>query len=193
MYKYFLILLSASSHLFANPIDEIPYKENNDTYNFFIEVPAGTNQKWEVNKSNGILEWEEKKGKKRIISFLPYPGNYGFIPQTLAGDSDALDIIDLDESQARNSIKKVKILGGLYLEDDKELDLKIIAIGEKSVFNQYDDLLQILLAKPMAIENIKNWFLNYKKPGKIVFFRYLNKQEAINYIENAHLQWESRN
>ena len=62
------------------------------------------------------MEKDYKDGKERIIQFLPYPGNYGFIPETLAGDGDPIDVIDLDESEQR---------GALNFEDKKEEDLLI--------------------------------------------------------------------
>jgi inorganic pyrophosphatase len=188
--KYLITTILFVSNLQANPINEIIYKFNDDIYNFFVEIPAGTKEKWEVNKKNGILNLEEKDGKKRIVKFLSYPGNYGFIPQTLSGDLDALDVIDLDETVQRGVVKKVKIIGALYFEDKKQIDIKIIAIGENSIFKQYNNLSDILLAKPSAIEIVKNWFLSYKKPGKMVFFRYLDRKEAIDYIEEAHTRWE---
>ncbi|MEC7394112.1 MAG: inorganic diphosphatase, partial [Verrucomicrobiota bacterium] len=72
--------MSVVTALLASPLHEIPYRNPDGSYNLFIEIPAGTQQKWEVNKRSGKLESEEKDGKKRVVKFLPYPGNYGFIP-----------------------------------------------------------------------------------------------------------------
>ena len=193
MNKYLFLIYFLVTNLNANPINDIDYKINDETYNFYVEIPAGTKQKWEVNKNTGILEWEEKEGNKRIINFLSYPGNYGFIPQTLSGDLDALDVIDLDEAFQRGGVKKVKIIGALYFEDKKEVDTKIIAIDENSTFNKYNNLSQILLEKPSTIEIIKDWFMSYKKPGKMVFFRYLDREETIDLIEESHTRWKNKN
>ena len=57
MYKYIVLLFSlifSTFSCFSNPIDDIEYKKN-DFFNFFIEIPAGTSQKWELNKSSGDL------------------------------------------------------------------------------------------------------------------------------------------
>ena len=88
---------------------------------FLLEIPAGTKQKWEVNKNSGLLEWEEKNGKKRIVKFLGYLGNYGFIPQTLGGDGDPLDVIDLDESKPRGSVVETKLLEEYILKIKRKL------------------------------------------------------------------------
>ena len=58
MKPYILIVFTFFSlNLFANPKDLNLYKNSNGQYNFFVEIPAGTKQKWEVNK-DGILEYD---------------------------------------------------------------------------------------------------------------------------------------
>ena len=189
MKSYVLIIFSLFSfNLFANPTDLNKYKNSDDQYNFYVEIPAGTKQKWEVNK-DGILEWEEKNGEKRVVKFLSYPGNYGFIPQTLGGDNDPLDVIDLEESVDRGEVVSRKIIGGMYFEDTKEIDIKLIATDEKGVFSDYESIEQLILEKPSVMEILKSWFMSYKKPGKMVFYRYINKQESQEIIEDAHKKW----
>ena len=65
------------------------------------------------------MEKDYKDGKERIIQFLPYPGNYGFIPETLTGDGDPIYVIDLDKSKERGELKEVRIIGALNFEDKK--------------------------------------------------------------------------
>ena len=189
--KFFLLIISITYPLLAlaNPINDISFKSSDNLYNFYVEIPAGTKQKWEVNKKNGILEWEEKNSKKRIIDFISYPGNYGFIPQTLGGDNDPIDVIDLDESCSRGQIKKVKIIGGLYFKDKKEEDIKLIAVGENSTFKNIKDIEELFFDKPSVLEIIKQWFLSYKKPGKMVFYRYLSIAEAQQLLDESHQRW----
>ena len=190
MRPYILIVYTFFSlNLFANPADLNLYKNSDDQYNFFVEIPAGTKQKWEVNK-DGILEWEEKNGEKRIVNFLSYPGNYGFIPQTLGGDNDPVDVIDLEESVNRGEIVSRKIIGGMYFEDGKDIDIKLIAVDEKGIFSVYESIDQLILEKPDVLEILRSWFMSYKKPGKMVFYRYINKQESQKIIEDAHKKWE---
>ena len=189
MKSYVLVVFSLFSlNLFANPNDLNKYKNSDDHYNFYVEIPAGTKQKWEVNK-DGILEWEEKDGEKRVVKFLSYPGNYGFIPQTLGGDNDPIDVIDIEESVDRGEVVVRKIIGGMYFEDKKDIDIKLIAIDEKGVFSDYDSIDKLILEKPGVMEILKSWFMSYKKPGKMVFYRYINKQESQEIIEDAHKKW----
>jgi len=189
MKSYVLIVFTFFSlNLFANPGDLNKYKISDDHYNFYVEIPAGTKQKWEVNK-DGILEWEEIDGEKRVVKFLSYPGNYGFIPQTLGGDNDPIDVIDLEESVDRGEVVVRKIIGGMYFEDKKDIDIKLIAIDEKGVFSDYESIDQLILEKPSVMEILKSWFMSYKKPGKMVFYRYINKHESQRIIEDAHKKW----
>ena len=190
MIKIFLVFITLINFAFANPINEISYKLNNGNYNFFIEIPAGTKQKWEVNKNSGLLEWEEKNGKKRIVKFLSYPGNYGFIPQTIGGDGDPLDVIDLDESKPRGTVVETKIIGGVYFKDKNESDIKLIATSRSGIYKSINSIDELLFNKPEVINIIRDWFLSYKKPGKMVFLRYINNNEISDMIEQSHLRWK---
>ena len=41
-----------------------------------VEIPAGTNDKWEVDKETGVLRWEQKNGQPRVVQYLAYPAQY---------------------------------------------------------------------------------------------------------------------
>jgi len=101
-----LVLFSISE---AKQTDNSDLLSSEDKLRFRVEIPAGTKQKWEFNDKTGEIEKDYKDGKERIIQFLPYPGNYGFIPETLAGDGDPIDVIDLDEAKERGELKEVRI------------------------------------------------------------------------------------
>ena len=121
----FLIPLTLFSISEAKQFHNSGLLSSEDTLRFRIEIPAGTKQKWEFNDETGEMEKDYKDGKERIIQFLPYPGNYGFIPETLAVDGDPIDVIDLDEAGERGDLKEVRIIGALDFKDKKEEDLLI--------------------------------------------------------------------
>ena len=80
----------------------IPLYSENNRLQAVVEIPAGTNKKIEVNTETSAFEIDQKNGKDRVIDFLPYPGNYGFIPSTYSdpntgGDGDALDVLIISE------------------------------------------------------------------------------------------------
>ena len=186
----FLILIFTNKFLYSNPINEINIKNDDGSYNFFVEIPAGTKEKWEVNKRNGLLEWEEKKGRKKVIKFLPYPGNYGFIPQTWGADGDPVDVVDLDESIERGSVKRIRIVGGLYFEDKKTVDIKFIGLDPEGTFKNIETIQDLVLNKFASLEILKIWFESYKKSGKMIFFRLIDRDESIEIIKNSHERWK---
>ncbi len=157
---------------FSNPINDVPFKAPDGLYNFYIEIPGGTKEKWEVDKKTGVLKKDQQNGKDRVVNFLPYPGNYGFVPQTLAGDGDPIDLIDLDESLGRGTIKRVSVIGAMYFEDNNEIDYKFVGVSREGTFKHLDSIEDLFFEKPSVLEIIKLWFLSYKKQGKMVFFKF---------------------
>ena len=189
----FLIPLTLFSISEAKPTDNSGLLSKEDTLRFRIEIPAGTKQKWEFNFETGEMEKDYKDGKERIIQFLPYPGNYGFIPETLAGDGDPIDVIDLDEAGERGELKEVRIIGALDFEDKKEADIKFIGVSPSGTFGHIQSIEQLLLEKPAVLEILKSWFLNYKKPGKMVFYGYMDRDSSIQLIIEARKKWKPKN
>lgn len=197
MYRYIIVLcilvfslhaknMSSSKHL----INDIKYKSTN-SYHALIEIPTGSIDKWEVDHKTGKLEWETRNSKPRKINFLGYIGNYGFIPQTLSGDNDPLDIIVLSSSVNRGDILKVKILGMLKLMDHGEEDNKVIAILDNEIpFKNINTLSDMLLIHPNVISMVRDWFTGYKQAGKMIFMGYETKNSTIKYIEKAHKKWK---
>ena len=189
----FLIPFTLFSISEAKPTDNNGLLISKDTHSFRIEIPAGTKQKWEFNFETCEMEKDYKDGKERIIQFLPYPGNYGFIPETLAGDGDPIDVIDLDEAGERGDLKEVRIIGALNFEDKKEEDIKFIGVSPSGTFGHILSIEQLLLEKPAVLEILKSWFLNYKKPGKMVFYGYMNRESSIQLLKKAQEKWKPKN
>jgi len=189
----FLIPLTLFSISEAKPRDNSGPLISKDTHSFRIEIPAGTKQKWEFNFETCEMEKDYKDGKERIIQFLPYPGNYGFIPETLAGDGDPIDVIDLDEAGERGDLKEVRIIGALDFEDKKEEDIKFIGVSPNGTFGHIQSIEQLLLEKPAVLEILKSWFLNYKKPGKMVFYGYIDRESSIQLLKKAQEKWKPKN
>lgn len=155
-----------------------------------IEIPSGTNRKVEYNYATDRFEIDVKDGKERVIDFLPYPGNYGFIPSTLmdenrGGDGDALDILVIAESLETGDTISVIPIGTLLLNDSGELDTKIIAVPadpSKQVI-QATDFQTFTVKYNMAQKIIENWFLNYKGLGVMELIGWKNDKYARMEIE----------
>jgi inorganic pyrophosphatase len=157
-----------------------------------IEIPVGSNEKWEFNKANGLIEWQLlENGEGRMIHYLGYPANYGFIPQTLVpaatgGDGDPVDVFVLGSSMNRGSVVKVKIVGMINILDDNESDPKLLAVhADDQLFNIHS--YKMLMNKyPGVVEIIKLWLLHYKGADRIKIVSEGDEKDAMSYIKEAH-------
>ena len=178
--------ISGSKHFVRDfqPIDE----EGN--LNVVVEIPTGTNEKWEVDKKSGNLKLEFRNKNPRIIKYLSYPANYGMIPQTLlpeeeGGDNDPLDVIVLGSAEKRGSVIKVRLIGVLKLIDNGERDDKLIAVKKDSHIFEIDELIELDQNFFGISEIIKIWLTNYKGKGQLISNGYGNSGEAKIILDKA--------
>lgn len=156
---------------------KLPFKNENGNITAVIEIPAGTNHKYEYNYSSREFECEIRDGKPRVVKFLPYVGSYGFIPGTymdpaIGGDGDALDILIIGESIKQGEIIEIKPIATLKLLDGGEEDHKVIGVPIDSSLNLTN--IQDFNDLPDPIkEIIKIWFTNYKGAGKMSFQKWV--------------------
>jgi len=168
---------------------ELPAIEG-DAVNVIIEIPAGTNTKIEYDVKAGTFKPDQEDNKDRVVAFLPYPGNYGFIPSTMmdtekGGDGDALDVLVIGESRPTGSVLKAKPIGTLILKDGGEWDTKIIAIpiDESERTLKADNFLTLMLDHDPAKRIIEEWFLNYKGKGQMELIRWEDENYALQEIK----------
>ncbi len=151
--------------------------------NVVIEIPTGTVEKWEVEKSSGNLKWEFENNIPRKINYLGYPGNYGMIPRTLlpkelGGDGDPLDVIVLGPAVERGTVLNTKIIGILKLLDRGEQDDKLIAVMKGSPFFKVNNFVELDSLFKGSTTIIKTFFANYKGPGKMEPLGWENEIES---------------
>jgi inorganic pyrophosphatase len=163
-----------------------------------IEIPAGTNEKWEVNKISGQIEWEQVPPDSfRVVDYLPYPANYGFVPQTLlprtdGGDGDAVDVFVLGPSIARAEIVTVRIVGVIHMLDDNTLDSKLLAVHTDAPVFDIASYEMLINAYPGVIDIIKLWLMNYKGPGSVDILAVEDETGAMHFLRTAHLHFINR-
>lgn len=154
-----------------------------------IEIPAGTNIKLEYDYAVNKFQPDRKDGRNRIIDFLPYPGNYGFIPSTMinkkmGGDGDSLDILVISESVPSGSVIEIIPIALLNLIDNGEIDSKIIAIP----LNKKDRVISAISFSelnnnyPNIEKLIKLWFTSYKGQGVVKFDGWYDEDLAMAEI-----------
>lgn len=184
----FMLFLVACKQNTSTDIHNAP-AQTAEGVNVIIEIPAGTNHKIEVNKTTKQFEVDQEDGKDRIIDFLPYPGNYGYIPSTLmdedrGGDGDALDILVLCESLETGTKIPVIPIATLMLRDGGEIDTKLIAVPADSTLRVMDvtNYQEFVVKYSMAQNIIQDWFLNYKGLGEMEFLGWRDDRYAMAEI-----------
>lgn len=132
-----------------------------------IEIPSGTSEKWELDKSDNKIKQEVINSFPRIINYIGYPCNYGMIPKTLlskesGGDNDPLDVLVLGDPLIRGSVVKCKLIGVLKLIDGGEKDYKLIAVKNGTPFYKLNSLKDLRENYNGIMEILELWFTNYK-------------------------------
>jgi inorganic pyrophosphatase len=160
-----------------------------------IEVPAGRTEKWEVDKKDGNLKWDFKKGKPRFLKYIGYPGNYGMVPRTLlsqdsGGDGDPLDILLLGSPLKRGEVVSAKLIGVLKLLDDSEQDDKLIAVQFNSPLKKSDSIEELDERFPGITQILELWFTNYKGNGKMKSNGFGDREEAERILNEASDHFE---
>ncbi len=179
----------------VNYIDGYPTLAGNGLVNVVVEIPAGTNEKWEVDKTTGALHWEHEDGKPRVIQYLAYPANYGFIPRTSlprgrGGDGDPLDVLLLGSQIERGTLVRARPIGVLRLIDDGDRDDKILAVRTSALFSDVVDLETFESRYPRAGLIIETWFTNYKGPGRVTSAGFGDAAAAMEVVLEASQYYE---
>lgn len=172
----------------------LPAKVLEDTFNAVIEIPGGTNKKYEYAPSQKRFVIDTENGIARIIDFLPYPGNYGFIPSTLSknetgGDGDALDVLVLSETVATGTVMEIIPIAIIKLIDDGETDYKIIAVPQdkKQRIIKATNYSELNTSYPKLLEILELWFLNYNPNDSSFVEEWGNEKKAYKEIK-LHLK-----
>ncbi len=133
----------------------------------FIEIPKGSQNKYEFDKKLEVFKLD-----RALHSSLHYPADYGYIPSTLCGDGDPIDVLVLTtEPSFPGCLIEARPIGLIEMEDEKGIDNKILAvsINDPRFFHMKDikDISQ------HTMKEIKHFFETYKalEPKKWVRVR----------------------
>ncbi|MBZ7994924.1 inorganic diphosphatase [Campylobacter canadensis] len=152
--------------------------------NVVIEIPYGSNVKYEVDKQSGALFVD-----RVMYSAMFYPANYGFVPNTLADDGDPVDVLVLNEYPlVAGSVIKCRLIGVLIMEDESGMDEKLLAVPVSKLDPSYDNINSLDDLAKHKLDKIKNFFETYKmlEPNKWVKVKeYKDKQEASAILHAA--------
>jgi len=174
-------------------IDAIAIGKNPpDDLNVIIEVPIGGEPiKYEMDKESGALFVD-----RFLYTPMRYPGNYGFVPHTLCGDGDPLDVLIMNSRPIiPGGVVRCRPIGVLLMEDDGGQDEKILAVPVSKLTKVYDDIKTIADMPAIETERVKHFFTHYKdlEPGKWAKIRGIGdvdeaRKVIIESIERAKAQ-----
>jgi inorganic pyrophosphatase len=121
-----------------------------------IEIPLESTNKYEYDKTLGVFRLD-----RNLYSPVHYPGDYGFIPCTLADDGDPLDVLVLvDEPSFPGCVMEVRPVGVLDMLDQGVPDEKILAVGRGNP--RYKDVWNYSEIYPHMLREITHFFAIYK-------------------------------
>jgi inorganic pyrophosphatase len=137
------------------------------------DLPNNCNVVIEISANAGPIKYEFCKDSGMLLvdrvmqTSMSYPCNYGFVPHTLSGDGDPVDVlVHTNFPIALGSVISVKPIGVLITEDEKGSDEKILAVPTDKVDPFFASVNDIADVPPILLEKITHFFENYKKLEK---------------------------
>jgi inorganic pyrophosphatase len=128
-----------------------------DEMNVIIEIPRGSHNKYEIDKETGVIALD-----RVLHTAQTYPFDYGFVPQTLWDDGDALDVVLLTTNPLIPGILvRARPIATLPMVDGGESDEKILAvpIGDP----RFADIKDLADINKHTLKEIVHFFETYKK------------------------------
>ena len=128
--------------------------------NVIIEIPKGSHNKYEIDKKTGLIKLD-----RVLHSAQDYPFDYGFVPQTLWDDGDALDVVLFTPHPLLPGIlAPARPIGIMRMTDGGEADEKIIAVASGDP--RYAAVQDIKDANQHVLKEIAHFFATYKQIQK---------------------------
>ncbi len=125
--------------------------------NAIVEIPKGRRSKFEVDKSTGLMRLD-----RYLYSSSHYPGDYGFIPQTLADDGDALDVlVKVNEPTFSGCLIEARVVALFRMTDRGVADYKILGVPQTDPL--FDEIRDVSDVPRHFLREVEHFFLTYKQ------------------------------
>ena len=127
--------------------------------NVIIEIPMGGHPiKYEVDKDSGAIFVDRVLGTS-----MRYPCNYGYVPNTLCGDGDPVDVlVVLDLPLIPGSVVRCRPIGVLKMTDESGEDAKILAVPVAKIAKTLENINEISDIVEIQRKQIAHFFEHYK-------------------------------
>ena len=157
-----------------------------DVLHAIIEIPRGTRNKYELDKDTGLFRFD-----RLLYSAVYYPGDYGFIPRTLADDDDPLDVLVMVTVPTfPGCFMEVRPIGVFEMRDEKGLDEKILAVPVRDpLYDEYHDLADVA---PHFLREVTHFFGIYKELEGVetTVSGWREREHALAIIEECMKRYE---
>ena len=153
-----------------------------EAVNCVIEISKDSKAKYELDIDLNVLKLD-----RILISTMRYPSSYGFIPQTLSGDGDPLDVLVYCNTPiVPLAVVEVRLIGGLRTIDGGDEDYKMLGIPTFH-HQKADDISDM---DPMFLKMVEHFFAFYKaidkKVNPVELKGWFGKDEALKLVQEKH-------
>jgi inorganic pyrophosphatase len=150
--------------------------------NVIIEIPLnGEPVKYEVDKDSGAMFVD-----RFLHTAMYYPCNYGFVPHTLSGDGDPVDVCVIGRhAVVPGAVLRSRPVGVLIMEDEAGIDEKLLAVPVDKLHPFYSDVKNYTDLPQILVDKVAHFFQHYKdlEKGKWVkIVRWGDADEAAKLI-----------
>ena len=134
-----------------------PGAKSPQVVNAVVEIPKGRRSKFELDKETGLFRLD-----RYLYSSSHYPGDYGFIPQTLAEDGDPLDILVMvNEPTFTGCLIEARVVGLFRMRDRGKNDYKVLSVPAKDPL--FAELRELKDVPSHFLREVEHFFITYKQ------------------------------
>ncbi|MBL0420548.1 inorganic diphosphatase [Ramlibacter sp. AW1] len=149
-------------------LDQVtPGKQVPEAFNVIIEIPMNADPvKYEVDKETGAIFVD-----RFMSTAMHYPTNYGYVPKTISGDGDPVDVLVITPVPLiPGVVVPCRAIGILKMEDEAGDDAKVLAVPIDKILPIYTHWQKPEDMNPLRLKTIAHFFEHYKdlEPGKWV-------------------------
>src|SRR5438046_2903979 len=142
-------------------------RELPNDFNVIIEIPMNADPiKYEVDKASGAIFVD-----RFMSTAMHYPCNYGYIPHTISGDGDPVDVLVVSQfALPPGVVVRCRPVGMLQMTDEAGVDAKLLAVPVDKLTTMYSHVVSYLDFPPIVLDQIAHFFAHYKdlEAGKFV-------------------------
>lgn len=149
-------------------LNKVPSGKNlPDDFNVVIEISMHSEPiKYEVDKESGAIFVD-----RFMSTAMHYPCNYGYIPHTISGDGDPVDVLVVSQfALPPGVVVRCRPIGMLKMIDEAGEDAKLLAVPVDKLTKLYSHVKTLDDLPPSLLQQVSHFFEHYKdlEPGKFV-------------------------